>query len=75
METNLEYLLDSGNILNMFEIQIYRNKISQKDGYLHSKLHCLLNIGPTLHCSIGDDNIFRFASALKLVCFFRFLEF
>ena len=41
METNLIYLLDSGNILNMFEIQKCRNKISQKDGYLHSKMHRL----------------------------------
>ena len=41
METNLIYLLDSGNILNMFEIQKCRNKIPQKDGYLHSKMHCL----------------------------------
>ena len=41
METNLIYLLDSGNILNMFEIQKCRNEISQKDRFLHSKLHCL----------------------------------
>ena len=41
METNLIYLLDNGNMLNMFEIQKYGNKISQKDGYLHSKMHCL----------------------------------
>ena len=31
METKLEYLLDSGNTLNMFEIQ----------KYFHSKIHCL----------------------------------
>ena len=29
------------NILNMFEIQKCWNKISQKDRYLHSKIHCL----------------------------------
>ena len=40
METNLIYLLDSGNIINVFEIQKCRNKISHKDGYLHSKIHC-----------------------------------
>ena len=32
METKLEYLLDSGNTLNMFEIQKYWEKIFQKDG-------------------------------------------
>ena len=37
METKLEYLLNSSNILNMFEIQKYRrNKKSEKDGYLRS---------------------------------------
>ena len=41
MEANLIYLLYRGNILNMFEIQKCRNKISQKDGYLHSKISCL----------------------------------
>ena len=40
-DTNSIYLLDSGNILNMLEIQKCRNKISQKDGHLHSKIHCL----------------------------------
>ena len=34
-------LLHSGNISNMFEIHTCWNKISQKDGYLHSKMHCL----------------------------------
>ena len=32
METKLEYLLDSGNNLNMFEIQKYWEKIFQEDG-------------------------------------------
>ena len=41
METNLIYLLESGNTLNMFEIQYCLNKISQKDGYLHSKINGL----------------------------------
>ena len=37
METKLEYLLNSGNILNMSDIQKYcRNKKSEKDGYLRS---------------------------------------
>ena len=40
METHI-YLLDSCNMLNMSEIQKCRNKISQKDGYLHFKIHCL----------------------------------
>ena len=41
MEIKLEYLLDSGNTLNMFEVQKYGNKIIQKDWYLYSKIHCL----------------------------------
>ena len=41
METKLEYFLDSGNTLNMFEIQKYGNKIFQEDEYFHSKMHCL----------------------------------
>ena len=36
------FAFDSGNILTMFEIQKYWNKISQTDGYLHSKIHCLI---------------------------------
>ena len=64
METKLEHLLDSGNTLNMFEIQKYLNNIFEKDGYLHSKLHCL-----TLDqlCTAGWERyFFRFVSALKL---------
>ena len=41
METNLINLFDRGNILNMSKIQKCQNKISEKDGYLHSKIHCL----------------------------------
>ena len=38
MEKRLEYLLDSGNTLNIFEIQKYWNNIFWKDGYLgHSQ--------------------------------------
>ena len=33
---------NSGNILNMFEIQKYWNKISQTDVYLHCKICCLI---------------------------------
>ena len=40
MGTELEYLLDSVNTLNMFEIHKYWNKMFQKDGYLNSKVHC-----------------------------------
>ena len=36
------FTFDSGNILNMFQIQKYWYKISQTDGYLHSKMHCLI---------------------------------
>ena len=39
-ETELEYLLDSVNTLNMFGIHKDWNKVFQKDGYLHSKVHC-----------------------------------
>ena len=73
MEAKLEHLLDSGNTLNMFEIQKYLNKIFEKDGYLHSKLHCL-----TLDqlCTAGWKRyFFRFVSALKLVYFSDFLGF
>ena len=49
MERKLEYLLDSGHTLNMFEIQKYLNKIFQKDEYFHSKIHCLtLDLYPAL---------------------------
>ena len=41
MARKLEYLLESGHTLNMFEIQKYLNKIFQKDKYFHSKIHCL----------------------------------
>ena len=39
MKAELEYLFDSVNTLNMFEIHKYWNKIFYKDGYLHSKVH------------------------------------
>ena len=35
------FAFDSGNILNIFEIQKYWNKISQTRRYLHSKIDCL----------------------------------
>ena len=60
----LEYLLDSGNILNMFEIQKYCDKTSQKDEHLHSKIHCTY---PALQ--YGELYFYRFVSALKLVYF------
>ena len=41
MARKLEYLLECGHTLNMFEIQKYLNKIFQKDEYFHSKIHCL----------------------------------
>ena len=43
METKLEYLLDSGNTLNIFEIQKYWNKIFKKMGICIPKYtaeHC-----------------------------------
>ena len=73
METKLEYLLDSGNTLNMFETQKYWNKIFQKDEYFHFQI-TPLNIGPILHCRIGNDTLFRFVSA-KLVYFSDLLDF
>ena len=51
METKLEYLLDSGNILNMFEIEKCSNKIIAFQ-------NTQLNIGPTLHCSVGKNIFF-----------------
>ena len=62
METNLIYLLDSGNILNMFEI--LRN-ISERRAFRFR--NTLLNIGPILHCSIGNNIFFPLISSLKLV--------
>ena len=60
METKLEYLLDSGNTLRL------RN-IGTK--YLKKRSICIGKyIGPTLHCSIGND-IFRFVSASKFAYF------
>ena len=53
METKSEYLLDSSNTLNLFEIQKNWNKIFLKDGYWYSK-KILLSNGPNLHCSIRD---------------------
>ena len=64
METKLEYLLGNGNVLNTFEIQKSQNQISQKDGYLHSKVHYLTL---DLLCTAVLGTIFF--SALKLVCF------
>ena len=49
------------------------NEISQKDGYLHSKMHCLTL---DLHCTaILGTIFFRFISSLKLVYFSDFLGF
>ena len=56
---------DSGNILKMFEIQKYWKKISQTDGYLHSKIYCL--ILDLLCTAVLGTIFFRFVSALKLV--------
>ena len=56
---------DSGNILKMFEIQKYWKKISQTDGYLHSKMYCL--ILDLLCTAVLGTIFFRFVSALKLV--------
>ena len=73
METKLEYLLDSGNILIMLESQKYWNLISQQDGYLHSKIHSLTL---DLLCTAALGTIFfRFVSALKLVYFSDLLGF
>ena len=70
----MEYLLGSGNILNMFETQKYWNKISQKVGYLHSKIHCLTL---DLLCTTVSRTIFflGFISPLKLVYFSDSLDF
>ena len=53
-----DILLYSGNILNMFEIQKCWSKMSQKDEYLFAFQNTLLNIGPTLHWSNGNDIFF-----------------
>ena len=55
METNLIYLLNSGNILNMFEIQKCWKKYVRKTSFEFQ--NTLLNIGPTLCYSI-ENNIF-----------------
>ena len=41
MGRKFEHFLDSGNTLNMFEIQEYGNKIFQKDECFQFKIHCL----------------------------------
>ena len=56
METNLIYLLNSGNILNMFEIQKCWKNMSERR-VLNSKIHCLtLN----LLCATVSRTIFFF---------------
>ena len=67
LETNVIYILDSGNILNMFEIKKCWNKISQKDRYWHSKIHCLaLDL---LCAAVLGTIFFRLVYFLKLVYF------
>ena len=71
LDKNLIYLLDSCNILNMFEIQKCRNKISQKDRYLHSKMHCL---ALDLLCTAVLGTIFfSVCFFLEISLLFRFL--
>ena len=73
METNLIYLLDSGNILNIWDSEMLKENVWERSVFAFQ--NTLLNIGPTLHCSIGNDIFFRFVSALKLVYFSDFLGF
>ena len=60
------FALDSGNILNMFEIQKYWNKFFSCR-WLFEFQNTLINIGPTLYCTIGNDIFLWCVSALKLV--------
>ena len=64
METKIGNLLGNGNTLNMLEIQKYWNKIFQKDGYLHSKIHC----------TVLRTIFFFFDLFLKLVYFLDLLN-
>ena len=70
MERKWEYLLDSSNTLNMFEIEKCWNKIFQKDWYFHSKLHCLTLDLPTLQ---NWERYFCFCLQISLL--FRFVGF
>ena len=68
METKLEYLLNSVNTLRFRNVEI---KYFRKMGICIT----VLNIGPSLHCSIGNKIVFWFVSALKLVYFSDLLGF
>ena len=56
-----------------FGIQKCWNKMYQKDGYLHSKIHCLTLV--LLCTAVLVTIFFRFDSALKLIYFSDFLGF
>ena len=70
METNFTYLLYSGNILNMFDIQKCWNKISQEDRYLRFKIHCLtLDL---LCTAVMGTIFFSVCFVLQISLLFRF---
>ena len=73
METELEYLLDSGNTLNIFEIQKYWNKIFKKMGICIPKYTAEHWTYSALQ--YWELYFFRFVSALKLVYFSDLLGF
>ena len=73
METKLEYLLDSGNILNVWDSEILKQNISVT--WVFAFQNTLLNIGHALHCNVGNDIFFMFVSAMILVHFSDLLGF
>ena len=72
MET-LEYLLDSGNVLNMFDIQECWNRISQRDGYLYFKINCLTLV--LLCTSVLGTNFFFGLLLFQISLLVRFFKF
>ena len=65
------FAFDSGNILNMFEIQKYWRKISETDDYFHSKIYCL-TLDLLYTAVLGTISFFQFVSTLNLV-YLRFI--
>ena len=73
METKLEYLLDSRNTLNMFEIHKYWNKIFRKMGICTPKNTA--EQWTYFALQYRELQFFRFVSSLKLVHFLDLLGF
>ena len=60
-------------VVRLWDSEILKKNILER--WVFGFLNTLLNIGSTLHCSIGNDICFMFVSALKLVYFSDLLGF